>query len=239
LIRGLALSEGIEQQLVSSVARDVRSKNLTYLSYRNLRTIERCVRRIDKRSVPGIFIEAGVALGGSAVVIASLMPQGRAFRGYDVFGMIPPPGERDGVKALARYQTIASGESRGIGGETYYGYRDDLYESALCTFSEFGLAVDGDKIGLHKGLFEDTLDLTGERVAFAHLDCDWYDPVKLCLERVYPVLSCGGFIISDDYHNYEGASRAVDEFLATHTDMRKIAPLRPPERTTSLVLTKV
>ena len=45
---------------------------------------------------------------------------------YDVFGMIPPPGERDGADVHQRYATIAAGASKGIGGETYYGYRDDL-----------------------------------------------------------------------------------------------------------------
>ena len=45
---------------------------------------------------------------------------------YDVFGMIPPPGEKDGADVHQRYATIAGGASKGIGGETYYGYRDDL-----------------------------------------------------------------------------------------------------------------
>ena len=47
---------------------------------------------------------------------------------YDVFGMIPPPGEHDGADVHERYAKIAAGDARGVGGETYYGYRDDLYE---------------------------------------------------------------------------------------------------------------
>jgi O-methyltransferase len=238
-MRSLHVSTRIEQRLVSPIARDVKSKNLTYLSYRSLRNIEQCLRQVGKRNVPGVILEAGVALGGSAVIIAKLMPEGREFHGYDVFGMIPPPGEQDGVQARTRYETIASGESKGIGGEIYYGYRDNLYARVLETFSDYRLAVDGKHISLHRGLFEDTLDLAGKAVAFAHLDCDWYEPVKLCLDRIYPALSPGGFVISDDYYNYEGATRAVDEFVATHADMHTIASRRSPDRTTSLVLTKV
>jgi O-methyltransferase len=234
-----SFGDRIDRQLACSISRDVRANNLTYLSYRSLRHIERCLRHVRRHNIPGVCLEAGVALGGSAVVIAKLMPQDREFHGYDVFGMIPPPTEKDGMKAQQRYKAIAAGESEGIRGEAYYGYRDGLYDQVVSTFADYGLTVDGRRISLHRGLFENILDLSEKRVAFAHLDCDWYEPVKLCLERIYPVLSRGGFVISDDYHNYEGATRAVEEFLAAHRDMRKVMSRRPPDRTTSLVLSKI
>ena len=90
----------------------------------------------------------------------------------------------------------------------------------VAAFERHGLAVDGERIALCRGLFEDTLKFEdGRRVAFAHLDCDWHDPVELCLERIYEVLSPGGFLISDDYHAYGGCRRAVDDFLASHDDV--------------------
>jgi asparagine synthase (glutamine-hydrolysing) len=52
-------------------------------------------------------------------------------------------------------------------------------------------------------------------VAFAHIDCDWYDPVKYCLEALEHRLSPGGEIVLDDYHDYGGCQTATDEFLAT------------------------
>ena len=234
----LAIRARLERLVSSSMAREVRERKLTYLSLHSLRNIERCLRQIRRRAVPGITVETGVALGGSALLIASVA-RDREFHGYDVFGMIPPPGERDGEKPHARYEVIAAGESQGIGGDQYYGYQDDLYEKVCAVFAEHGMPVDQRRISLHRGLFEDTLDLDGKRVAFAHLDCDWYEPVKLCLERVYPVLSPGGFVISDDYHDYDGATQAVDEFLAAHPDMRKVESRRPPDRYANLVLTRV
>src|SRR5436305_1749597 len=49
--------------------------------------------------------------------------------------MIPPPGESDGPGLLARYDTISSGRSEGIGGDKYYDYIDDPQEQAIriCT----------------------------------------------------------------------------------------------------------
>lgn len=205
---------------VSPISLAVREENLTYLSLTKLRNIEQALKTIDAGGIEGDCLEAGVALGGSAIVIADQMGQGRRFAGYDVFGMIPAPTADDDDVSHERYAVIAEGSSRGIGGETYYGYRDDLYNDVVAAFERHGLAVDGERIALCRGLFEDTLKFEdGRRVAFAHLDCDWHDPVELCLERIYEVLSPGGFLISDDYHAYGGCRRAVDDFLASHDDV--------------------
>jgi O-methyltransferase len=47
-----------------------------------------------------------------------------------------------------------------------------------------------------------------------HIDCDWHDPVKYCLEVAEKKLQIGGFAIVDDYNDYEGAHKAVKDFLA-------------------------
>ena len=205
---------------LSPLARAVLDENLTYLRPRKLLRIERCLEELNAEGVPGCFVETGVALGGSGIVIASHAGE-RPFHGYDVFGMIPPPGPNDPPEVHERYRVIASGESRGIGGEDYYGYRDDLYEQVLAAFARHGLGIDGAARSLHRGLFEDTLRLD-EPVAFAHIDCDWYEPVMLCLERLYPLLSVGGYLVADDYFDWEGARRACDEFLEGHPDLERV-----------------
>ncbi len=57
-------------------------------------------------------------------------------------------------------------------------------------------------------------------MAFAHIDCDWYEAVKFCLDRLAYVLSPRGIIVLDDYHAYGGCRVAVAEFLAKHPDFR-------------------
>lgn len=200
---------------LSRVAREVRRQNLTYLSHAKLATLERVIDRIRRRRVPGDFCELGVALGGSAILIAAKLDGARSFHGYDVFGQIPPPGKSDGDDAHARYAVIAAGKSNGIGGERYYGYREDLYTEVMGSFARFGMPVDQRRIALHKGLFEDTLQLdAGAQIAFAHIDCDWHDPVLLCLQRLAPHVPSGGALVLDDYNDYGGCRRAVGAFLA-------------------------
>jgi asparagine synthase (glutamine-hydrolysing) len=150
--------------------------------------------------------------------------------------MIPPPNANDDPDSLARYEVIASGRSAGIKGDPYYGYRDDLYSEVVANFARFGLEVDSRRVSLHRGLFEETMVFDGP-VAVAHIDCDWHDSVRTCLERIWPVLSPGGFLVIDDYRTYGGCARAVDEHLAEHPDLGPVDDGEgPPERSVNLVL---
>jgi O-methyltransferase len=205
---------------LSSTARRVSRRRLTYLSARKLHNLERCARALNRRGVPGDFLECGVALGGSAIVLASHLTAARRLHGYDVFGLIPPPSERDDEWAHRRYETIRSGRSSGIGGDPYYGYADNLFDVAVGNFRAFGFEPDGRSVVLHQGLFENTMRFAdGQRVALAHIDCDWHDPVSFCLEAIYRHLSPGGAIILDDYNDYGGCRLATLEFLAQHDDI--------------------
>lgn len=198
---------------VAEVARAVRAEHLTLLGARPLHDLAHAVLDAEARALPGVLLECGTARGGSAIVMAAAKAPSRRLAVYDVFGLIPPPTADDGEDVHARYATIAEGRAKGRGGETYYGYRDDLYAEVRESFARHGLPVDGSGVTLVRGLFEDTL--TGdEPVAVAHLDGDWYASTRTCLERVVPRLVRGGRVVVDDYFAWSGCRRAVDEFLA-------------------------
>lgn len=218
----LNLQRAWEHFFLSPLARKIKERNLTYLSFRKLQNLEWAIGQAS--NVNGIYVETGIALGGSGVLIAMQMPAGREFHGYDVFGMIPEPTSRkDDEKSRRRYQNIQAGRSIGLGGDRYYGYTDGLYDQVLATFARFGLPSAERSVALHKGLFEETLHFEEDaEVAFAHIDCDWYDPVRLCLERIYPRLGRRGLVVIDDYFDYGGCRNAVDEFLAIHPDMKVV-----------------
>ena len=198
----------------------VRREGLTYLSLDKLRRLEAALAQIERRRVPGALLEFGVALGGSAILIAGHAGPSRVFHGFDVFAMIPPPtSQKDDDKSRERYAVIASGASEGIDGSEYYGYRENLFDEVRASFARHGHPVDGRKIVLHRGLFEDTVPQAAiGQIAFAHIDCDWFDPVAYCLETVANGLAPGGLVLIDDYHDYGGARLAVDEFLVRRPD---------------------
>lgn len=211
------LRERWQALTASQTVRQVRKRRLTYLGYDALSDLERAVHRLDAAGVPGIIVEAGCALGGSTVVLGLAKRPDRPLRAYDVFGLIPPPSEVDGDDVQARYRAVVQGESRGIGGDKYYGYEDNLRDKVANTLRSFGLDLEARRIELIQGLFQDTL-LLEEPVALAHIDADWYESVRTCVERIEPRLSRGGVLVIDDYDHWSGCRRAVDEYFADKRD---------------------
>lgn len=115
-------------------ASKVKEKNLNYLGDDKLESMSSCISSIKRNGVPGDFVEFGIALGGSGICIATELDNGRRFVGFDVFGMIPPPSNKDGPGPNERYEAIKSGSSVGIGGDRYYGYVDDLHDVVVKNF---------------------------------------------------------------------------------------------------------
>jgi hypothetical protein len=84
-------------------------------------------------------------------------------------------------------------------------------EQVRSFFQEVGILG---KSRIVKGLFQDTLAKAEiSQIAVLHLDGDWYDSVRVCLEGLYDRVSPGGIIQIDDYGYWAGARRAVDEFI--------------------------
>jgi len=211
------IRSAIQSSRAPAVARSVVDRRLTYLTWPRLHSLQRACAEIAE--VPGDVVECGVGLGGSGVVLATLTR--RPYHGYDVFGMVPPPGVSDAFDAQMRYHQLAGGKGRGPGGEPYWGYRRDLLGTVTQTFASFGL----EKISLHQGHFADTLHLTAP-VALAHVDCEWHDSVALALERLEPWLGAGSTVVVDDYFAFKGVRAATDAFLGAHPEFQVV---RSPE----------
>lgn len=201
-----------------NIVAEVRKRRLTYLTDDKVRSLISSLNEIGRKGIEGQVIEAGCALGGSLVVIAAYAP-GRIINEYDTFEMIPPPGPKDPPEVHERYAVIASGKSKGIGGDEYYGYKHDLLTFVKSQVADILGDEPLERIAFHKGLLQDTMNIDG-LVAFAHIDVDWYDPVSFSIARIWPALSTGGIIIFDDYFDWGGCRKAVDEFFASRTDCR-------------------
>jgi predicted O-methyltransferase YrrM len=197
----------------TAVIEAVRRDSLTYLSEAALSDLRDQVRRLERGRAPGVLIEAGCALGGSAIVMAATKSPSRPLYVYDVFGMIPAPSTKDGEDVHARYEVIRSGRSPGIGGATYYGYEADLEAKVADNFRRHGVPLHENDVHLVKGLFQDTLHID-DHVALAHIDADWYESVMTCLTRIAPRLISGGVLVIDDYDDWSGCRTAVDEYFA-------------------------
>lgn len=199
------------------IVKQVRDQKLTYLEPAALADIYERVKQVEENQLDGVILEAGCALGGSALVISFAKGKNRPFLIFDAFEMIPPPSESDGEDAHKRYEQISSGQATGIKGGTYYGYQDNLLDQVQETFKTFELPPDEYHVDFIQGYYENALHVD-QPIAFAHIDCDWYDSVITCLERIEPYLVSGGVMVIDDYNDWSGCKKAVDTYFAERGD---------------------
>jgi O-methyltransferase len=75
---------------LSSLARAVVDKKLTYLTPQKLARLEASASGVVEGRIPGDILEFGVALGSTIILADFARRAGRQFHGFDVFGMIPP-----------------------------------------------------------------------------------------------------------------------------------------------------
>jgi O-methyltransferase len=204
---------GLRRPDVRRSIEGVRAKRLSFLSPEKLMDLADAVIDAERQGLAGAVVEAGTALGGSAIVLASAKSTDRPMWIFDAFGMIPPPSEQDGPDVHARYEEIASGKSAGLSEDLYYGYRTDLLGEVRRSFVEFGLTPESHNVTFVKGCYEETMHIDFP-VAVAHIDCDWYESVSTCLEAIEPWLVPGGRFVIDDYFSWSGCAKAVDEFFA-------------------------
>ncbi len=202
---------------VLNTIQKVINEQLTYLEKDVLIDLVKVAINNEKQQIEGIIIETGCALGGSAIALASAKSKEKCLYIYDVFGMIPPPSNNDDKDVHERYKVITSGNSLGLGDQLYYGYEHNLYDKVTQNFSRMGFEASLNNIHLIKGLYEETL-IIRDPVALAHIDCDWFDSVWVCLERIEPHLVSRGTLVIDDYYAWSGCRKAVDEYFKHKQD---------------------
>jgi O-methyltransferase len=164
-----------------------------------LAALSRLSREIDRRSVRGDIVECGVYNGGSAAVLASICtrsPLNRRIWLFDSFEGLPQPTLKDGDKA-PEYASWCHGDLSKV--------REILQK----------LSIPEARVSIVKGWFQETFPAVQiPEIALLHIDADWYESVKLCLENFYDCVRPGGFIVIDDYGHWQGARKATDEFLS-------------------------
>ena len=188
------LAEGIRYAGLHKPFSVVRSYSL--LSNLNLFFLQELARRVDREGIEGDFVECGVYRGGSAGVLGHVLRSKlpRRLWLFDAFaGMPVATGEDDDYSHSIKGKFRSEADTRRI--LERIGMPRNSYEVV-------------------RGWFNDTLARCEcSRIALLHVDCDFYDPVKLVLETLYPAVEPGGYVILNDYGSFQGCCKATDDFL--------------------------
>jgi hypothetical protein len=171
----------------------------------------RAVEYVAERPIPGALVECGVWRGGSMMAIAlTLLRLGVTERDlylFDTFTGMTEPTEEDVRHTGGSAAEILASESK------------DSHHWAIAPLDQVKEAVLGvgypeERIHFVQGPVEETLPANApDEIALLRLDTDWYGSTKHELVHLYPRLHEGGPLIIDDYAYWEGARRAVDEYV--------------------------
>ncbi|MGZ3811443.1 MAG: TylF/MycF/NovP-related O-methyltransferase [Mucilaginibacter sp.] len=193
-------------------------KDYTMTTSQRIVSLCNAVDYLTKNNIEGDIVECGVWRGGSTMAaIDTLIRHQSTARDiylYDTFEGMPAPTEHD----------IKSGGASGVGMSAEELYKQSKPDDFVWCYSSLDevkqnigkLNYPAEKIHYIKGLVEDTIPQTMPRkIALLRLDTDFYESTKHELTYLFPLLVTGGVLIIDDYGDWEGARKAVDEFVGS------------------------
>jgi len=177
------------------------------------------VTYIHNQDINGDVVECGVWKGGSMMAIAgtlaSLGDTSRNLYLFDTFeGMTPPSNNDVDINGTSAMELLSKSEKT---------EDTSVWCCAGLDVVKQGLGMVNypkDKIHYVQGMVEETIpEHAPEKIALLRLDTDWYESTKHEMEHLFPRLVKGGILIIDDYGHWQGARKAVDEYLA-HNQVR-------------------
>jgi len=188
-------------------------KPFTMTSFERVMSLLKAVEYIVNNNIEGDFVECGVWKGGSVYAILLKLKQLKCYDRkvflFDTFEGMNNPTEFDvdiyKKKAVDKFKEIS--------------YLEDSSDwcNASIDFVKKVILNAGyvsNNIIFVKGKVEDTLPYKSlSSIALLRLDTDWYESTKHELNHLYPLLTKNGVLILDDYGHWQGAKRAVDEFM--------------------------
>lgn len=206
------------KKVISRVWHPEPNRRLTMTSPQRLHAFCKAVEHVVSRRIEGSIVECGVWKGGSmmaaAMTLKRLGVEDRDLFLFDTFeGMTEPTAaDRESVHGDSAEELLRRSE-RASSWVWAYCSIDDARRNLETT--EYPVK----RIHFVKGPVESTIpEQAPEQIAILRLDTDWYESTRHELRHLYSRLVRGGVLIIDDYGDWEGARRAVDEFLESCPD---------------------
>ena len=188
-------------------------RKYTFLPTVKLRKIATILAELDEKKVPGAIVECGVYKGGCSAFMASLSENRKVWL-LDSFRGLPQPTKEDISKRRlgdpGRRTIKELIDDKPIQPINWcIGTREEV-EHVMFDIAE----IERSRVGIVEGWLQDTLPAFNPgSIAFLHIDVDWYESTKLCLEHLYDKIAPGGYTGMDDYYYWKGSRLALDQFL--------------------------
>lgn len=207
--------DGVDPELAADVRRC-----LEYTMVTPERLVATCdaVSYVARKNIPGALVECGVWRGGTVLaMILTLQRLGindRELWLYDTFTGMTEPTEHD-TSSSGEPATEIWADAAERGQRAFFPWFDpEVFglEQVRAVLGETGYPEH--LIHFVVGPVEETIPgEVPEQIAVLRLDTDWYESTHHELVHLYPRLLTGGVLLIDDYGRWDGARKAVDEYL--------------------------
>lgn len=192
-----------------------RVRPFTMTSPERIHATITAVEYIARQGIPGAIVECGVWKGGNMMAAALVLQHYSAIRPlylFDTFEGMTAPGAVDadhsGTPARLEYERLQKNPKKAQ-------WCEAGIEEVRANMASTGYPAD--QLYFVKGQVELTLPSAApKQIALLRLDTDWYASTRHELEHLYPLVASGGVVAIDDYGHWQGARRAVDEYLDRH-----------------------
>jgi hypothetical protein len=171
------------------------------------------VRYIHTANIEGDIVECGVWKGGSMMAVAetllSVNDVDRDLYLFDTFeGMAPPTRHDVDISGVTAESLMKRADK--VKDESVWCYASlEVVKNAVIS-----IGYPSKKIHFIKGMVEQTIPFAApNKIALLRLDTDWYESTKHEMEHLFPRLTKGGVLIIDDYGHWQGARKAIDEYI--------------------------
>ena len=160
------------------------------------------IKNVIDDKIEGDILEMGVWKGGMGIWMNYLLHHYRASTRnlwlFDAFEEFPEP-KYEGDKYVHPVSKILYERFPSI-------------ENVKSNFEKFELLTNN--LCFVKGRFDKSVsNVDIPQISILHLDCDYYDSTLICLEKYYPQISPGGYVIVNRYHyEHVHARKAIDEY---------------------------
>jgi len=187
----------------------------TMTSPERMYSLYKSVEYVLQNNIAGDFVECGIWRGGCSMIMAlTLLKHGvtdRKIYMYDTYEGMSAPTDEDKSITGKTAQEILSTQDR-LDRTSIWCY--SALEEVKANLAKTGYPAD--QLFFVKGKVEDTIPGTiPATIALLRLDTDWYESTWHELQHLYPILSQKGILIIDDYGHWQGAKRAVDNYIST------------------------
>ena len=217
---------------------EIHNRNRSMMSIDKILNLYYLAINVLEKNIKGEFLEVGCYKGYSAILIQKILMSfdlDKQLIVFDSFQGLPKKSIQDSLNDDQAISKKILQDNKRVN----RGWFKSSKQTLIDNFKKY-------KVPLPKiveGWFENTLAQNlPDKIAFAHLDGDFYSSTKVALENIFPKLSAGGVLLIDDYcdekisrNSLPGVKLACDEYLKDKKCKMKILPTLPNSHQAFLV----